>query len=82
MIPIDYETDVAMLDVMFRQVSLVKPPDGKLMWIRNTLMLSEVECSAACLEQARARDNLEILTDVRPLPFDSDGFLCDEHMNQ
>jgi len=82
MIPLDYETDIAMLDVMFRQVGLVEPPDGKLMWIRNTLTLSEVECSATYLEQARARDDLEILTDVRPLPFDSDGFLCDKHMNQ
>ena len=42
--------------------------------------LAEVECSAACLPEARRRDDLDILSDPRPLPFDAGGNLCDEHM--
>ena len=82
MVPLDYETDSEMLQVMLRQIGLAEPPDARLLWIRNTLALAEVECSAAYLAEARARDDLEILTDLRPLPLDAHGNLSDEHMNQ
>jgi len=55
-------------------------PHAKLTWIRNTLAIAEVECSAAYLDEARGRDDLEILSDVRALLFDAHGNLCDEHM--
>jgi len=80
MVPLDYDTDSEMLQVMLSQIGLTEPPDAKLLWIRNTLALTEVECSAAYLDEARDRDDLEILTDLRPLPFDASGNLCDEHM--
>jgi hypothetical protein len=48
---------------------------GRLVWIRNTLQVSELECSAAYLDQARARSDLTVLTDLRPLPLRADGFL-------
>ena len=69
-----------MLQAMLSQVGLAEPSDAKLLWIRNTLALSEVECSAAYLDEARARDDLEILTPLRPLPLAASGNLCDEHM--
>jgi len=47
----------------------------KLLWIRNTLDLAEVECSAAYLETVRQRSDLEILVEPRPLPFDHSGNL-------
>jgi len=80
MVPLDYGSDSEMLEVMLREIGLTEPPDAKLLWIRNTLALSQVECSAAYLEEARGRDDLEILTDLRPLPFDASGNLSDEHM--
>ena len=54
---------------------LTEPPDARIVWIRNTLDLAEVECSQAYLEEARARPDLEILTEPRDLPFDSAGNL-------
>lgn len=80
MIPIDYETDKEMLGVMLSQIGLTEPPDSKLLWIRNTRDLAEVECSAAYLDELRGRDDLEILTELRELPFDTNGNLSDEHM--
>ncbi len=80
MTPIDCETDRQMLQVMLSQIGLTEPRDSKLLWVRNTSTLTEVECSSAYLEEARGRDDLEILTDLRPLPFDADGNLPDEHM--
>jgi hypothetical protein len=75
MVPSDYETDREILDVALSTIGLVEPPDARLLWIRNTLDLTEVECSAAYLEEARRRDDLEILAGVRPLPLDPAGNL-------
>jgi Lactate racemase N-terminal domain len=75
MIPINYATDREVLDVSLPIIGLTDPVDAKLMWIHNTLEVAEVECSAAYLEEARGRDDLEILTDLRPLPFDEMGLL-------
>jgi hypothetical protein len=80
MLPLDYDTDSEMLQVMLSQIGLTEPPDAKLLWIRNTLALTEVECSAAYLDEAHSCDDLEILTGLRPLPFDASGNLSDEHM--
>lgn len=81
MLPLDYESDSELLKIMLSQIGLADPPDAKLMWIRNTLALAEVECSAIYLDEARERDDLEILTELRPLSFDDGGNLCDEHLN-
>ena len=80
MVPLDYDSDSEMLQVMLSQIGLAKPADAKLLWIHNTLDLIEVECSAAYLDEARDRDDLEVLTDLRPLQFDKNGNLADAHM--
>ena len=80
MLPLDYPTDRSLLDMMVTQIGLSEPPDAKLMWVRNTKELAEVECSAEYLHEARDRHDLEILTDLRPLPIDASGNLCDQHM--
>ena len=80
MIPLDYPTDREMLQVMLSQIGLTEPPEARLLWIRNTMSLAEVECSAAYLEEARHRKDLAILADPRPLSFDAEGNLDDRHM--
>ena len=52
-----------------------EPRKARLLWIRDTLALAELECSAAYLDEARQRPNLEILTPLRDLPLDADGNL-------
>jgi len=75
MFPMDYETDREILDLGLSTVGLVDPPDARLLWITNTLELIELECSAAYLEEARKRENLEVLTPLRDLPLDAAGNL-------
>ena len=58
-------------------MGMVEPPNAKLMWIRNTLQLAELECSEAYYDEAQNRPNLTILSQPRPLPFDSAGNLPD-----
>jgi hypothetical protein len=77
MIPLDYPTDREILDVAFPTIGLTEPPDAKLMWIHNTLEVSEVECSAAYYNEARERPDLTILKEPRPMPFDAQGNLPD-----
>ena len=55
------------------------PPQAKLMWIRNTLDVAEVECSVAYLEEARSREDLKIVVPARPMPFDAAGNLPSIH---
>jgi hypothetical protein len=78
MLPLDYETDREILDVALSTIGLVDPLDARLLWIKNTLELAELECSAAYLEEARRRDDLEILTGLRELPLDAAGNLPKE----
>ncbi|MCA9123273.1 MAG: DUF2088 domain-containing protein [Planctomycetaceae bacterium] len=75
MIPVHYPSDREVLDVSLPTIGLTEPVDAKLMWIHNTLDVAEVECSAAYYEEARAREDLEIISDMRPLPFDKSGML-------
>ncbi|HEY4761273.1 MAG TPA: lactate racemase domain-containing protein [Thermoguttaceae bacterium] len=77
MIPLDFETDREMLAAALGTIGLVEPPNAKLIWISDTLHLDEVECSAAYLNEAKCRDDLEILTQPRELPFNVDGNMPD-----
>lgn len=75
MMPLDYETDTEMLDAALQTIGLIEPPDSKIMWIRNTLDLAEVECSEVFYDQAQQRSDLTVLVPPRPLPLDADGVL-------
>jgi hypothetical protein len=75
MLPLDYPNDRELLDHAFPLIGLTPPPEAKLLWIRSTLSVAEVECSVAYLEEARGRDDLQILNEPRPLPFDDQGVL-------
>ena len=75
MLPLDYPNDRELLDHAFPLIGLTPPQNAKLIWIQSTLHVAEAECSVAYLEEARNREDLEILTDPRPMPFDGNGLL-------
>jgi hypothetical protein len=75
MSPLPFPTDQAALDAALPIIGMAEPPDAKLLWIHNTLELAEVECGAAYLPLAREREDLEILTEPRPLSLDGSGML-------
>jgi hypothetical protein len=74
-IPPHYDTDREALHVALGTIGLVEPPRAKLLWIRNTLDVVEVECSEAYLDAARQRTDLAVQSELRPLPFDAAGNL-------
>jgi hypothetical protein len=75
MLPLDFPTDRAALEAALPTIGLTPPEQAKMLWIKNTLELGELECSAAYLDAARDRADLEILSAPRQLPFDSAGNL-------
>ena len=75
MVPMAFPTDREVLDAAMSIIGLIEPPDSRLMWIHNTLDIKEVECSEAYLNEARNRDDLEVLSEPRPMPFDEQGNL-------
>ena len=77
MLPLDYETDRAMLEAALSTIGLTPPRNARLLWIADTLHLDELECSEAYLAEARRHEHLEVLTDLRPWPFNSAGNLPD-----
>ena len=52
MIPIHCATDKEVLGVVLQNIGLTEPPDARLMWIRNTLDVAELEGSVAYMEEA------------------------------
>jgi hypothetical protein len=77
MLPLDYETDAEILDAAVPMIGLRPPAEARILWIRNTLQLGEVECSSILLEEAGQRPDLEVASVLRPLPLDRDGNLPD-----
>ncbi len=77
MIPLHYQTDKEVLEATLPEMGLTAVPDTKVMWIHNTLEVSELECSVAYLNEARQSNEIEILSEPRPLPLDKAGNLPD-----
>ncbi|MDX1961638.1 MAG: DUF362 domain-containing protein [Pirellulales bacterium] len=75
--PLHFETDRELLEICLPTIGLTEPPNARLLWIKNTLHLDEVECSAAYWDEAQTRNDLEILTEPRELPLDDSGNLPD-----
>ena len=73
MVPISFDSDREILDAALPAIGLTAPADARVLWIRNTLHLAEVECSAAYWEEARGRADLEIVSERRDLVFDTQG---------
>lgn len=75
-IPIVMNTDREAVALAVKTVVRVKPQDCRIVRIRNTLQLSEIQVSSALLEEVRSQpDRFEIVSDLAPLPFDPSGTL-------
>jgi len=75
MLPHDYQTDREMLQAALGTIGLATPEEARIVWARNTKDLEEIACSTAYLEEAKARDDLEVLGPPFELPWDEQGDL-------
>lgn len=73
MIPVDFDTDREMVGAALSVIGLTAPVDAKILWISDTLHISELECSKAYHQAALERDDLEIIEQPREIELDADG---------
>jgi hypothetical protein len=74
-IPITFDTDREAVDAALGTIGLVKSDEARIVRMKNTLLLEELDVSEALLPEVQQRDTLEILWGPKGLMFDSDGGL-------
>jgi len=76
-IPIIMNSDREAIALAVKTVVRVKPEDCRIVRIRNTLDLGEIEVSEPMLAEVKARpENFRIISPARPFMFDHDGTLA------
>jgi len=74
-IPIALASDQEALTVAIRCLGLVSPEKLKIMRIKNTSQLSEIEVSEAYAREFEGRSEIEIIRPKQPWDFDGEGNL-------
>lgn len=73
--PLIMENDRDALTVCMMTVGLTSYADQKIMRVKNTLELEDVDISQAYTPELAERSDLEIIIPVRPFRFGNDGYL-------
>ena len=74
-IPLTLKNDKEALDIAIKCVGLIPKEKLKIMRIKNTSLLSEVDVSEAYEKELSNRTDLEVVIEKRALAFDTDGNL-------
>jgi hypothetical protein len=74
-VPATYETDREAIETALSCIGLTPPERARVIRIKNTLMLGEIEVSEAFGPELAKRPDLTPLGDAAPLPFDAAGRL-------
>jgi hypothetical protein len=74
-VPMFFETDQECIKTALGSVGLTPPEKSRIVRIKNTLLVDEVEVSEAYQEEFAKRKDLEILGGPKPMVFDSQGNL-------
>jgi hypothetical protein len=80
-IPATYETDREAIEASLSCIGLTPPEQARVVRIKNTLLLGEIEVSEALLADVRRRTDLAPLGDLASLPFDVAGRLAPFHIS-
>jgi len=74
-IPPTFQTDKEAIATALRTFKRIKPQRARVVRIKNTLHLERVYISEALLEEAKEREDIEILGELEEMAFDSEGNL-------
>jgi len=72
-LPLTFDSDREAVESALNCIGLTKPEQARVIRIKNTLMIGELECSEAFLPDIQKRPDLEIVGEAQPLPFDAAG---------
>jgi hypothetical protein len=73
--PVHFDTDREVFDAALAIIGTRPPEEARVMRIRNTLLVEEMEVSEACLADPQLRPEVAAIGRPRPLAFDSAGNL-------
>ena len=68
-VPIAFETDREAIDVALGMIGLTPPEQARVVRIKNTLLLTEIDVAEAMLSEVKANARLSIVSDPKPLTF-------------
>ena len=74
-IPLYFDTDQICIEKALQTVGLREPGEERIMRIHNTLDLGELLISEAYRAEVEAREDLSIVEEAAPMPFDASGDL-------
>ena len=72
-LPLVFETDREAVENALNCIGLTPSDRARVVRIRSTLVLGEIECSEGLLPEVAKRPDLEVVGPGRPLPFDAAG---------
>lgn len=74
-LPVHYETDREVLDAALSIIGTRPAEQARIMHIRNTLLLEDVEISEPCVQELRPMTDFVVVGDPHELRFDATGNL-------
>ena len=74
-LPFVHPTDRDAIAAALTTIGNAPPRQARLVWIRDTSQLGELECSESILPELTGRADIEIVSELRAMPFASDGSL-------
>jgi hypothetical protein len=72
---VHFETDREVIDAALAIIGTRPAEQGRVMRIRDTLHLDEVEVSEPCLSDLKPQSEISVLGPAQPLRFDAAGNL-------
>ncbi len=75
-IPVHFDTDREVIEAALAIAGTRRPEEARVMHIRNTLCLEELEVSESCLAEPSRQTEFVALGPARALTFDADGNLA------
>jgi len=76
-VPYAFDTDREALEAALRSTIAPTPAEARVVWIRDTLSLGELEVSEALLDEVRANERLSVCGDAHSIDFHPTGSLVD-----
>src|SRR5947209_490768 len=72
-LPLVFDSDREAVQSALGCIGLTEPEHARVIRIKNTLIIGELECSEAFLPEIKKRADLEVVGEARPLDFDAAG---------
>jgi hypothetical protein len=74
-LPVHMDTDREIVETALRIIGMRPPEKARIMHIRNTLKVEEVEVSEPCLAEPRGAVEFKVLGPAKPISYDAEGNL-------